>query len=107
MTTTVLPAAGSSDGFPTVTRVVYCVRVKTWNNLLSDIEQSIGADVCERKDGSKIFSFSFPVGKKFAYELSYIPAWEMKNGDINITLYLVEGKVLSLGRKCDRVLENM
>jgi hypothetical protein len=78
MTTTVLPEAYSLDGFPTVTRGVHYIRVKTWNNLLSYIEQSIGADVYGRKDGRKIFSISFPVGKKFAYELSYIPEWEMK-----------------------------
>jgi hypothetical protein len=99
MTTTVLPEAYSSDGFPTVTRVVCYVRFNTWNSLLSYIEQSIGADVYRRKDGSKIFSISFPVGKKFAYELSYILAWEMKNGDINITLYLVEDKVFVVGKE--------
>jgi len=70
------------------------------NSLLSFIEQSvqsgclaIGADVYGGKDGSKIFSISIPVGKKFASELLYVPAWEMKNGEINTTLYLVEDKV--------------
>ena len=52
-----------------------------------------------RTDGSKIFNISFPVGKKFAYELSYIPAWEMKNGDIYITLCLVEDKVVIVGKE--------
>jgi len=72
---------------------------------VSFIEQSIdlgclaiGVDVYGRKDGSEIFSISFPVGKKFAYELSYISAWEMKNSDSNITLYLVEDKMFVVGK---------
>jgi hypothetical protein len=81
MTTAVLPEAYSSDVFPTVTLAVCCIRVEVLNSLLSFIEQwihlgclAIGADVYGRNDGSKIFSISFPVGKKFVYELSYVPA---------------------------------